>query len=92
MVRRQTVSKITPEIEEAFEGALFADGFEDALIGLGTQFSHNVAIYDLDKCVAILVARDGMDPHEAQEYLDFNTLGAWVGESTPVFVHVRLDT
>lgn len=78
------------ELEEAFEGALLADGFDRALIGFGTQFNRNLAIYDLDACVAILVEQ-GMTPDEAQEYLDFNTLGAWVGESTPVFVHVRVE-
>jgi hypothetical protein len=31
--------------------------------------------------------RDGMTEEEAFEYLEFNTLGAWVGEETPMFVH-----
>ena len=86
------MSEIPEEPREAFEDAIVADGFEDALLGFGTRFNHSVAIYDLDKCVAILVERDGMTPDEAQEYLDFNTLGAYVGEHTPIFVHVRLDT
>lgn len=28
-----------------------------------------------------------MTEEEAFEYLEFNILGAWVGEETPMFVH-----
>jgi hypothetical protein len=30
--------------------------------------------------------RDGMDVMEAVEYMDFNVLGAYAGEKTPIFV------
>jgi hypothetical protein len=32
------------------------------------------------------MVRDGMDYDEAYEFFEFNTLGAYVGEQTPVFV------
>lgn len=70
---------------------LKADGFEDALIGVGTQCHHEVAIYDYEKCVQILMERDGMTDEEAIEFLDFNTCGAWVGECTPVFLRRDWD-
>lgn len=69
--------------------ALTADGFEDALVGFGTQFTHDVAIYDYDKCVEILVKRDGMTEDEAIEFIEFNTTGAWVGKNTPVFLRSK---
>jgi hypothetical protein len=31
--------------------------------------------------------RDGMDAEEAQEFFVFNTLGAWVGDETPMFLN-----
>ena len=65
--------------------ALFADGFEDALVGVGTRFNDDVAVYDFDKCVEVLV-KGGMDEDEAVEYLEFNTTGAYVGANTPVFI------
>ena len=34
--------------------ALLADGFSEALIGMGTRFMHDVAVYDYDKCIEIL--------------------------------------
>ena len=67
--------------------ALLADGFSEALIGMGTRFMHDVAVYDYEKCIEIL-ERDM--PHEdAVEYFEFNTRGAYVGENTPVFVTVE---
>ena len=65
---------------------LLADGFEDALIGYGTQFSYGVAVYSRRKCLDILVERDGMDYEEAVEFFDFNVTGAYAGENTPVFL------
>ena len=45
--------------------------------------------YDYDKCVQLLVDRDGMDLEEAEEFFAFNILGAYVGEHTPVFLWSR---
>jgi len=74
---------------EQFNGALLADGFEDALIGYGQRFSYPVANYDYDKCLKILIERDGMEYDEALEFFDFNVVGAYVGESTPVYLILR---
>ena len=51
----------------------FALGFDDAFIGISCiQHSReSCAVYDLDKCIEILVKRDGMTPDEAFEYIDF---------------------
>jgi hypothetical protein len=69
---------------------LFADGFDDAIIGVSHHWSSNSRIeavaYDYNKCVEILMERDGMDYEGAVEFLEFNTLGAYMGEHTPVFI------
>lgn len=67
---------------------LYADGFEDAIIGVGRQFNTDVVIYDEDKCLEILVLRDQMTPEEAEEFFEFNVVGAYVGDHTPIFVRV----
>ena len=76
--------------EEA-EGALLADGFEDALIGFGYQFTYPIAVYSLKRCIDILMDDGIMDYSEATEYFDFNVSGAYVGESTPVFLDEEFD-
>jgi hypothetical protein len=42
-------------------------------------------IYSVEKCIEILM-QDDMDYLEAREYLDFNTIGAYVGKQTPIFL------
>lgn len=73
------------------EDRLLADGFEDALIGVGRQFNQELSVYDYNKCVEILRERDGMTYDEAFEYMEYNVVGAWVGRGTPVFVELGDD-
>jgi hypothetical protein len=68
------------------EETLHADGFEDAFIGYGIQFNRAIAVYDSEKCIQILIDRDGMSREEAIEYMDMNVTGAYVGEYTPIFL------
>jgi hypothetical protein len=69
------------------EDAITADGFETCLIGVCYQFGRpSVATYDYEKCIRVLMERDGMTYEDAVEFLDFNTINAWVGDNTPVFV------
>ena len=68
------------------EAILLADGFEDALIGSCRISKFTIAIYDEQKCIDILVLRDGMSHEEAVEYFGFNVTGGYVGEHTPGFV------
>jgi hypothetical protein len=67
--------------------ALTADGFDDAIIGVGERCGQPPLVcYDSRKCIEILMERDGMEYEEAVEFFQFNTLGSWVGESTPMFI------
>jgi L,D-peptidoglycan transpeptidase YkuD (ErfK/YbiS/YcfS/YnhG family) len=34
------------------------------------------------------MSRDDMSYEDAVDYMGFNVTGAWVGEGTPVFVHL----
>jgi len=65
-----------------------ADGFDDAVIGVAERCSHgSVIVYDFDKCVEILMERDGMTDDDAMEHMSYNVTGAYVGEGTPFFLH-----
>ena len=68
---------------------LLADGLDDAFIGIGCAFNAvPVAIYNRDKVIEILMTRDVMTYEEAWEFFEFNISGAYVGESTPIFMSV----
>lgn len=76
-------------LAESNDEMLFSDGFEDALIGICHQFGRPpVAAYDYEKCIRILMDRDGMTDIEAVEFFEFNVSGAWVGENTPVYIEM----
>jgi len=66
--------------------ALFADGFDDAIIGVARRCSQPTLVaYSYSKAVAIL-CEQGLSHEEATEYMEFNVVGAWVGENTPVWI------
>jgi len=73
------------EISDLNPEALFADGFEEALIGYVTQGNKTLAAYDKLMCIRILERRD-MSREEAEEFFEHNVAGAYVGENTPVFL------
>jgi hypothetical protein len=65
---------------------LFADGFDDAMIGVVRRSGQPpVVVYDRDVCITVLMTQ-GMTRDEAEEHFAFNTEGAWVGDRTPAFL------
>jgi hypothetical protein len=72
------------------EQTLFANGFEDALIGVGHRHNQQVAIYDYWECVNILIRRDKMTEEDAIEHMEYNVIGSYVGEHTPIFFDKEL--
>jgi len=84
-------STLRDDISNGFEGmgetVLLMDGFEEAFIGYSQRINEPVlAVYSWEKMVDICMTRDGMTDVEAMEYIDYNCLGAWVGEQTPIIV------
>ncbi len=66
---------------------LKADGFDAAIVGIGRRCGQpDVIVYDVEKCIEILMQRDKMTREEAEEYLEYNSIGAWVGDETPVWL------
>ena len=82
------INEMKEYIGQHNDEALLADGFEDALMGVGVIFNRSLATYDIRKCIDILIKRDGMTEEEAVEYFEFNVTGSYVGENTPIFVEV----
>lgn len=85
--RQPSPDDVYEELAAMNPSAMVADGFEDAYIGFTIGIRDSVAVYDYAKCVEVLMNRDGMTEEEAIEYLDHNTVYAYVGEGTPLFIH-----
>jgi hypothetical protein len=83
----RTRDQVAEWVSEFDEEMLLADGFEDAVLGVAERCGQpTLVVYDAARCIEILMTRDGMDYDEAEECFQFNTLGAWVGEMTPLFL------
>ncbi len=72
---------------------LKADGFDDCIIGVTAPqpSREECLVYDFDKCVSLLMERDGMTEEDAVEYMLFNVTGAYVGDDTPIFMYTAPD-
>jgi hypothetical protein len=84
---REDISEINPE-------ALLVDGFDEAIIGMAERINLGpVVAYDVDKIIEILAKDMDSELDEdtktsmAYEYFEFNILGAWVGDNTPIFIN-----
>jgi hypothetical protein len=68
------------------EEMLNMDGYDDCIMGIGVRCgSENILAYDVDKVLKKLMSQD-MTYEEAYEYMEFNMIGAYVGERTPIFI------
>lgn len=71
------------------EDTIIWDGFDEAIIGTCQGWNGNELIericYDGGKMTDILMDQ-GMDLIEAEEYIQFNIIGGYVGEYTPTIL------
>lgn len=64
-----------------------ADNFESCFLGVIERAGQPlVLVYDRERAVRLLMSRDGMTREEAEEYMNFNVTGAWIGFGTPAFL------
>jgi hypothetical protein len=77
------------DMREQYPNLLVMDPeyLDAAILGVVTRIDGFEAVcYDENKVVRLLMTHDGMTEEEAIEYMEFNMKGAWVGETTPVFL------
>ena len=82
-----TREEIDQHLQNIGEEALLMDGFDEALIGFSKRINEPLlAVYKWQRMVQILKNRDKMTYEEAVEYIEYNCIGAWIGEQTPIIV------
>ena len=65
---------------------LVMDGYNHCIVGVVERFGQTPLVcYDRDKVIESHMS-EGMDYDEAEEFFEFNQIGAWLGESTPCFI------
>ena len=76
--------------------ALFEDGetlfmeprdeYDSCIIGVGFRFSDGpLAVYSIPRILTALQDNSEMTADEAEEFFEFNIVGAWVGAGTPIY-------
>lgn len=84
MQSREQIIKYCETAE--IEILLLPSEFDDAIVGLSVKFNEYSVIYDSSKCVECLMKTDNMTFEDANEYFEFNILGAYVGPNTPTYL------
>ena len=85
MTKQELLDRLAEEEPESLQ----ADGLDDAIIGAARQFNRTLVLYDYNKAVEVFM-KQGMTYEEAVEWMEFNVVGAWVGEYTPLFLTHRV--
>lgn len=79
------------ELKEMIKNAIIIDGYEfdEAIIGVVEDNSGIKVLYSKEKVLSVL-CNNGMTYDDALDFYEFNILGAYMGESTPVFLVTSL--
>jgi hypothetical protein len=80
------------QVEECVdESALFLEPratYDKGIVGVGQHGPKSVVVvYDVKQLILALVEADGMTEEDACEFINFNTIGGWMGEGTPIFIN-----
>ena len=64
----------------------FADGFDDAIIGVAAGFDSARVVYCYASMVEVMMKDNSMSYEDALDWVEFNTIGSYVGKNTPIYV------
>jgi hypothetical protein len=78
---REEIAEINPDLL-----VMDPEYLDEAIVGVVERINFNAVCYDPAKIVELLMKHDGMNEDEAIEYMQFNMMGSYVGEFTPVFL------
>jgi regulator of replication initiation timing len=77
--------------EDDSETLLAIEGMNDCIVGVGRRCSKpDVLVYSHAMLVASYI-KHGMTETEAYEWVEFNIVGAWLGEQTPIVIYPNAD-
>ena len=78
---RETIAEDYPDLL-----VLEPNYFDKAIIGMVQRIGLDAICYDRDKVIEILMQEEGMSFEDAIEHFEYNIIGSWVGDSTPLFL------
>jgi len=76
---------ISEFVEENGSSVVRVNGFDDCVLGTIEKEDDLVLVYDSDKIIMKLI-NEGLSYEEAVEHYEYNIVGSWVGNQTPLYV------
>lgn len=65
--------------------AILWEGLDSCLVGVSVD---GRAVYDIEKMLRHFEDHEDMNEEDAMEHLEYNILGAYVGEYTPIHINL----
>ena len=65
---------------------IFADGFDDAIIGVACGFDSQRVVYCYTSMIETMMKENEVSYEDALDWIEYNTLGSYVGKNTPIYV------
>lgn len=81
MTLREQIAEDYPDLL-----VLEPDYFDEAIVGLAQRIGMDVICYDKEKVLELLCVKEEMTYEDAIEHFEYNIIGSWVGDTTPVFL------
>ena len=79
---------VMEQLNEILPGVPYPTGLESCVLGYVEVFGKSPVILLDREAVIKTYMKDGMSEEDAEEYFEFNVLGAYVGEDTPAFATI----
>tara|TARA_R100000008_G_scaffold26525_1_gene14512 strand:+ start:281 stop:550 length:270 start_codon:yes stop_codon:yes gene_type:complete len=79
---------IREELTDQYDELLFADGYDSAIIGVACGHDLPRVVYDYDAMIEACMQEAGMTYEDSVEWIEYNTIGAYVGKNTPIYIHL----
>ena len=79
--------KIKQKLSDIYgEDLIFADGFDDAIIGVATGFDSARVVYCYASMIEVMMKDNNISYEDALDWIEYNTLGSYIGKNTPIYV------
>lgn len=62
------------------------EDYDPCIVGIARRFNDTVLVYSTKAILEMLTQKQGMTLGDAEEWFGYNTVGAWLGDTTPIFV------
>lgn len=73
---------------DSVDQTMFADGFEEALVGVYTAGDLPRVVYNKAVMESIIMISNNLSKEEALEFLEHNVYNTYVGPGTPIYIHL----